>query len=171
MADDVPRSKLLFARLAIVLMIVFVALGLAKYGLSAEVISRIWQNLLERPGGAMTFRFFLQPVMAGIAAYLDGVRDARAGRDPFLYALLTDPASRVGRLNEALIATSRIILLGLLMDSIFQYIEFDVFKPGEAAIVAILLAFVPYVLLRGLVTRIARSRAGHRASGPGRSPG
>jgi hypothetical protein len=34
------------------------------------------------------------------------------------------------------------------------------FYPGEAAIVAIMLAFVPYLLLRGPVARIVRWRRG-----------
>ena len=34
------------------------------------------------------------------------------------------------------------------MDVIYQFIEFQTFHPGEAAIIALLLAFVPYLLLR-----------------------
>ena len=41
------------------------------------------------------------------------------------------------------------------MDVIYQAIVFDTFHPGEAAIISILLAFVPYLLLRGPVTRMA----------------
>ena len=113
MTEDVSKSKLFLARLVVVLMLAFVVVGLAQYGFSAEVRERIWQNLLERAGGPMTFRFLLQPIMATIAAFLDGVKDARAGRAPFLETVLTDPAKRAGRLQEAVIATARIILLGL----------------------------------------------------------
>jgi hypothetical protein len=42
------------------------------------------------------------------------------------------------------------------MDVIYQFIEFDTFHPAEAVIIALLLAFVPYVLLRGPIARIAR---------------
>ena len=42
------------------------------------------------------------------------------------------------------------------MDVIYQVMVFGVLHPGEAAIMAILLAFVPYLLLRGPVSRIAR---------------
>ena len=48
-----------------------------------------------------------------------------------------------------MIATARIILLGLVMDTIYQFIEFKTFHPAEAVIIALLLAFVPYVALRG----------------------
>jgi hypothetical protein len=104
----------------------------------------------------MTFRFILQPIMVTIAAVRDGLRDARTGRSPFLWTMLTQPAKVQGRLNEGLIATARIILLGLVMDVIYQAIVFETFHPVEAVLIAILLAFVPYLLLRGPVTRLAR---------------
>jgi hypothetical protein len=54
------------------------------------------------------------------------------------------------------VATARIILLGLVMDGIYQAIEFESFHPAEAVIIALALAFVPYLLLRGPVARAAR---------------
>ena len=156
MAAEVPKSKLFVARLVLVLMVAFVVVGFALYGFSGEVRARIWQNLLDRSSGPMTFRFILQPVMATIAAYFDGVKDARSGRGPFLETVLTNPAKRAGRLQEAVVATARILLLGLIMDGIYQVIEFKTFHPAEAVIIALLLAFVPYVVMRGLIARVAR---------------
>jgi hypothetical protein len=80
---------------------------------------------------------------------------------------LTDPAQRTVRLNEALVATARIILLGLVMDGIYQAIEFKTFHPIEAVIFALALAFLPYLLLRGVFMRAARRRF-DRAPGTGR---
>ncbi|MGL6112827.1 MAG: hypothetical protein ACRC2B_22265 [Rubrivivax sp.] len=135
------------------------------HGISGEVFSRIWQNMLDRPGGPFIFRFVLQPIMATVAALRDGLHDARTGRSPFLRTVVTDPSQRRGLLDEALIATSRIVLLGLVMDAVYQFIEFDTFHPAEAVIIALLLAFVPYVILRGLVTRIARRWVGKPSAG------
>jgi len=104
----------------------------------------------------MTFRFFLQPVMASIAALYDGIKDAQTGRSPYFWTILTNPEKRDGRLHEGLISTARIILLGLCMDAIYQIIVFETFHPVEAVIVALLLAFAPYLLLRGPCARIAR---------------
>jgi hypothetical protein len=156
MAKEVTKSQVLLARLVLGLLAGFVAGGLLWYGFSEEVRTRMWQNLFERPGGPMVFRFFLQPTMAAIAAWRDGIYDARSGRTPFFAGALTDPRQRTVRLNEALVATARIILLGLVMDGIYQAIEFKSFHPVEAVIIALLLAFVPYVLLRGLIARAAR---------------
>ena len=155
MAKSVTKSQVFVARLVVVLIVAFVVGGLIWYGFSAEVRARLWQNLFDRPGGPMVFRFFLQPTMAAIAAWRDGVNDARTGRTPYFEAML-DPAKRLGRMNEALVSTARIILLGLVMDGIYQAIEFKSFHPAEAVIIALALAFVPYLLLRGLIARAAR---------------
>ena len=106
----------------------------------------------------MAFRFILQPVMAAIVALRDGVEDAKAGRTAYFWTQLTNPVERGGRLREGLIATARIILLGLGMDVIYQLIVLKTFYPGEAVIVAVALAFFPYLLLRGPIARIARWR-------------
>jgi hypothetical protein len=156
MTESPSKSKVILARLVVVLMVGFVILGLALYGFSAEVRERIWQNMLDRPAGPMTFRFILQPVMATIAAMHDGINDARTGRSYYLWTILTDRAKRMGRLGEGLISTARVLLLGLCMDLIYQYIALDAFHPAEAVIIAVLLAFVPYLLLRGPIARVAR---------------
>jgi hypothetical protein len=155
MAAAVSQTKILLARLVVVLLIAFVAAGLVWYGFSAEVRARVWQNLLDRPRGPMTFRFFLQPIMAAIAALYDGVNDARTLRAPYFWTMLTKPAKVGGRLHEGLVSTARILLLGLCMDVIYQVIVFKTFHPAEAAIVAFVLGFVPYLALRGPVARIA----------------
>ena len=156
MTKAVSKSQVFLARLVVVLIVAFIVAGLIWYGFSAEVRARLWQNLFDRPGGPMLFRFFLQPTMAAIAAWRDGINDARTGRTPFFAGALADPAQRTVRLNEALVATARIILLGLVMDGIYQAIEFKTFHPAEAVIIALALAFVPYLLLRGLFARAAR---------------
>jgi hypothetical protein len=149
------KAQIVLAQLVVTLMIVFVALGVALYGVSAEVRERVWQNLLDRPGGPMTFRFILQPIMATIAALYDGVTDARTGRSPYLWTIFFNAEQRGGRLREGLISTARVILLGLCMDLIYQFMEFKTFHPAEAVIIALLLAFAPYLLLRGPCARIA----------------
>ena len=98
MTEAPSKSKIVLAQVVVALMIAFVGLGLAWYGFSADVRQRIWQNLLDRPFGPLTFRFILQPIMATIAALYDGVADARTGRLPYLWTILTDRTKRGGRL-------------------------------------------------------------------------
>jgi hypothetical protein len=164
MADTASRSQIRIARLAAVLIVVLLVLGLLWYGTSADVHRRIWSDIVNRPGGPMAFRFILQPAMAAICALHDGTKDARLGRNPYLWSILTDIHESPGRIREGLIATGRIILLGLLMDGIYQAVVLKTFYPGEMVIVSLLLAFVPYLLLRGPVCRIAQWWFGRKAA-------
>jgi hypothetical protein len=158
MQQTPSKTQILLARLVLVLLITFTAAGVLRYGLSEEVRHRVWEQLIERPGGPMTFRFILQPCMAAIAALRDGVNDARSRRSPYFWALLTNPFEDRQRLYEGLISTARVTLLGLCMDVVYQWIVLKTFYPVEAVIVAIALAFFPYLLLRGPIARIARWR-------------
>ena len=163
MARAATRMQLLLAKLAGALIIVFALAGLLIHGASGEVWERVYVSIAERPGGPMTFRFILQPVMACILAIIDGVRDARTGASPYFWGLLTGSAPRTDRLFDGIIATSRVLLLGLVMDVGYQIIVFKTFYPGEAAIVAVLLAFVPYLLMRGPAQRLVRLWTARRA--------
>jgi hypothetical protein len=120
----------------------------------ADVLSRLWIDLVARPAGPLSFRFILQPVMATLLGIRDGIKDARTGRSPYFWTVLHNPAERRARLREGLIATSRILALGLVMDAIYQFKVFGRFHPGEAVIVALALAFIPYLLVRGPAARI-----------------
>ena len=158
MVKTASKTEILLAQVVIVLLIAFTAFGVVVYGLSDEVRHRVWEQLIERPTGPMAFRFILQPVMAAIAALRDGIEDAKSRRSAYFWTLLTNPLERGGRLREGLISTARVILLGLCMDVIYQFIVLKTFYPAEAVIVAIALAFFPYLLLRGPIARIARWR-------------
>ena len=161
MVEAASRSQVLIARIAVAAIAVLAALGLFLYGLSADVHHRLWQDIFDRPGGPMSFRFVLQPVMAAIAAFHDGIKDARIGRTPYLTRLLSGSDDRASVLNEALISTGRIILLGLVMDSIYQFTVLKTFYPGEMVVISLALALVPYLLLRGLFSRLASRRSSH----------
>ena len=156
MTDAEPQKLSLLAKLIVVCMLVLIAAGGVWYGVSIETAKRVWHQLIDRADAPMRFRFILQPLMAAIAAILNGLKDARTGRSPYFWTMLRNPRERIERLNEGLNATARIILLGLVMDAIYQIIVLKRFYPAEAVIVALLFAFVPYVIIRGPVLRIER---------------
>jgi hypothetical protein len=104
----------------------------------------------------MSFRLFLQPAMALIFAIRDGLKDARESRPAYFYSLFTDQVNRRNRLREGFKAVSRVFTLAIVMDLIYQLIVLRWFYPMQALIVAFVLAFLPYILLRGPVNRIAR---------------
>ena len=158
------KTQILLARIAVALIVGLAVAGVIQYGVSTEVLARIWRSLVARPGGPMTFRFVLQPTMAALAALRDGLADARLGRTPYLSAVLFRADRRGSRLWEGVLSTSKILILGVVMDVVYQAVVFNEFFPAEAAIIAILLAFVPYALLRGPIGRIARLRTGRQAA-------
>ncbi len=124
-----------------------------------------WADLVGRLTGPMTFRLILQPVMAMVYAVRDGVKDAREGRPPFFRSLFSDPDTAGQHLREGVKAVGRVILLGVVMDAIYQLKVFGWVHPVELIVVVLLLAFVPYLLMRGLADRVARHWLG-----PGKVP-
>ena len=120
-----------------------------------EMIVRGWNNIVSRVGGPMTFRIILQPAMAALLAALGGLRDARENRPPYLWALLTAPSQRGDLLRHGWKAIGRVFVLAIIMDTIYQLIVLRWLYPLELVIVAILLAVVPYLLIRGPVNRVA----------------
>jgi hypothetical protein len=166
MAQTATEGQILLARLVVALIIALIALGVIWYGITAGFQQRFWHDIAERPGGPMTFRFVLQPIMAAIAAAYDGVKDARGGRSPYFWTVLSDPTKRGGRLREGVVSTARIILLGLAMDAVYQLTVLKTFYPGEMVMVALLLAFIPYLLLRGPFERLAHWWLARKAANP-----
>jgi hypothetical protein len=164
MTDAYPRELAPLSKLVLALAVALIVAGVVWHGLTFKTIERFWRDLVERPDGPMRFRFILQPSMATIAAVRDGVMDARTGRSPYIVALLRSPSERIGLLNEGLNATARILVLGLVMDVVYQLVALKMFYPAEALVVALLLAFVPYLVVRGLVVLVLRLRSGERRS-------
>jgi hypothetical protein len=139
-------------KLVVMLGILLIAAGVLWHGLTVEVLERLWRNLLDAPSGPMSFRFILQPSMSATVAIHDSVK--RTGRSRLTVA--GNPRERMGRLRGELVATARIILLGIEMDVIYQLLVFETFYPAQALLIALLLAFIPYLLIRGPATLIAR---------------
>jgi len=122
------------------------------------MILRALTNLAARVGGPMTFRIILQPLMASIFAFRDGLKDAREGRPPYLWTLITDPSQRVDLIRQGWAAVGRVFILAIVMDVIYQLIVVGWIYPLETLTVSILLAVIPYLVIRGPVNRLVRSR-------------
>ncbi len=155
MTETGSRGLGVLARLVIALAIALIVSGIIWRGLALTNVERLWRNLMDRPNGSMAFRFILQPSIATLLAVKDGLADARMGRSPYLMTLLSKSAERGDRLREGLNATARIVAIGIAIDVIYQYIELKTFYPVEALIVALALAFAPYFIVRGPISRLA----------------
>ncbi len=119
-----------------------------------DFLTRFMENFVGRIYGPMHFRMLMQPLMAVIFAVRDGRKDAREGKSAYGWALFTNPGHRRDLLREGWKSVGKIFILALVLDAVYQYIELKWFYPGEALLVAILLALVPYLLLRGPINRL-----------------
>lgn len=157
MNEAVPsRLSRAMSWVALAITVVLVVLGIAWYGLSWEVNERFWTDVFGRMHGPMTIRFYLQPTLAFVAALKDGIADARLGHKAFFWTALWDPTQPRGRLREGLMSTSQMALIGLAMDTVYQFKVFDRFYPVEAVTMVLLLAIIPYFVLRWVVEHVAR---------------
>ena len=120
-------------------------------------LQTFWAEIAARPDGLFAFRFYLQPIMATLLALRDGIKDAREGDTPYFWTVVSDPTRRAASLKEGVTATARVIGLGFAMDAAYQYFVLGAFRPLEMIVVVLLLCFVPYLLLRGIFTRLAKA--------------
>jgi hypothetical protein len=123
-----------------------------------HIWARVGSQLLARVSGPLKFRLVLQPVMASFFAIRSGLADARAGKTPYFWCLLSDPSQRMAMLKDGWKSVGKVFLLALVLDVVYQIIELRFVYVGEAIIVAVVLAILPYLILRGLVTRLARKK-------------
>ena len=120
---------------------------------------RIAGDLAARVSGPMKFRLVLQPTMAAIFAIRAGLADARAGRTPYFWTLISEPSQRAYLIKDGWKSVGKVFVLALVLDVVYQIIVSRFVYPGETIIVAFVLAIVPYLILRGLVTRVARTKS------------
>jgi len=129
-----------------------------------DLLDRVVTNLVGRVTGPLSLRLLLQPTMAVIAAISAGLRDARVNRPPYLQTLWSDPSQRRALLRLGIRDVAKILFFATLIDVVYQVIVFRWVYPGEALLVALLLAFVPYLIARGPANRIARRLLRHRGA-------
>jgi len=122
-----------------------------------DYLSGLWQEIAARPDGPMAFRFYLQPAMSIIYAIVSGLTDAREHKPPYFWALFTEPAQRVALMRDGWKSVRNVFLLAIVMDLIYQIMVLRGWRPGEGLIISIVLAIVPYLLVRGPVNRLART--------------
>lgn len=56
-----------------------------------ETIWRGWENFIARSSEPLNFRFIIQPTVAIMIAFIAGLKDAKKGNPPYLWATLTNP--------------------------------------------------------------------------------
>ena len=103
----------------------------------------------------MAFRFFVQPAVAIYFACRDGIQDARKRKPAFFWALFVSSGHRFELLCEAWRSAGRVFLMAIVIDLVYQMFVLRGFRPVQGVFVGVLLALLPYLVLRGPINRIA----------------
>jgi len=107
----------------------------------------------------MSFRLIIQPAVAIFFAIRAGLRDARNGQPPFLWTVFSNAGDRRELLRQGWKDVGTVFIVALVLDAIYQVITHSSIFTLELLLAATILALVPYAVLRGLVTRLARRRS------------
>ena len=160
---NAPRRRLTLVLAALTLFV----LALSVPGSLREALERggfylfsraFLEDIPKRLAGPGRFRFILQPSVAIFLGIRSGLADARAGRPPYLYGILLDTAMRRGLLRSGFESVVNLLLMGVLLDSVFQWVILGASYPGAALVVGPVLIAAPYSIARALSNRVARGR-------------
>ena len=119
-----------------------------------EMLSRAVEQLLGRASGPLHFRLFIMPIVVTVLGIRAGLRDAREGRLAFSW--LRNSTERRRLLRSALKDIGRVFVIAVVLDTTYQVVVFRYFYILQMLVVAFGCAVLPYVLTRGIVTRLAR---------------
>jgi hypothetical protein len=115
-----------------------------------------FEDIPKRLAGPGRFRFILQPLMAMILGVANGLVDARVGAPPYLSGVLFHRKRRMELVRSTLSTVANLLLMGILLDVVFQWIILGVAHPGAALVVGPMLIMCPYAVARALSNRASR---------------
>jgi len=116
------------------------------------------EDIPKRLTGPGRFRFILQPSIAIALGIWGGVADARMGRPPYLSGILFHRDARRELLRSGFESVVNLVLMGILLDSVFQWLILGRSHPGAALLMGPVLIALPYSFARALSNRFARAR-------------
>ena len=112
-------------------------------------------QLFGRFDGPLNLRLILQPCIAAIFGYLDGVKDARSGAPSYFCNVTQVPQpERQALIKHGWASVGKVFILACLFDCIFQYVSYKSVAILPAFTIASLLAILPYLFFRGLINRV-----------------
>jgi len=123
-----------------------------------EILIETWSMLIGRVDGPLTLRLILQPLVATFFAVRAGMKDAEQGHSPYFWRVWNHATTRRELIREGWKHVRNVFIAAVVLDSVYQFIEYRWVYPGQAVIVAIVLAIIPYIIMRGLSNRVAALR-------------
>ena len=120
------------------------------------------EDIPKRLAGPGRFRFILQPLIAIILGIAGGLADARAGRPPFLQGVFFHRDKRSQLVRSGFEAVANLLLMGILLDAVFQWIILGISHFGAALVMGPVLIILPYAIARAFTNRLARKGHSNR---------
>ena len=121
-----------------------------------EFFTRLIQDMGDRLTGPLRLRFLFQPAMAAFLAIRAGIEDERDGEPPYFLAIFSEHERWKDFVREGWKAVAHLFTIAVLMDVVYQLIALRQVYVLETLLVAVALAVLPYLLLRGPVNRITQ---------------
>ena len=111
-------------------------------------------ELFGRLDGPLNLRLILQPCIAAIFGYLDGSKDAKAGAPPYFWSIAKATVDeRHSLIKHGWGSVGKVFILAFVLDTLFQYLVAHSVAILGSILVAVILAILPYLFLRGAVNR------------------
>jgi hypothetical protein len=149
---NAPRFTLILLCITVFVLMLSAPASLAEayhrggfYVFSREFI----EDIPARLTGPGKLRFIIQPLVAIVLGIRSGLDDARKHRPRYLAALLLHRDRREFA-THGLTSIASLLLMGILIDSIVQWLILGVSYPGAALVVGPVLVVTPYVFARSV---------------------
>ena len=113
-----------------------------------------FKDIAARLSGAGRLRFLFQPAVAILLGSRDGLKDARAGLPPYLWALAFHSKHRQEFLRSTYLSVRDLVAISILLDILSQFLIFHDVHPGAAIVLGPVLIGVPFAVSRSLANRI-----------------
>jgi hypothetical protein len=107
-----------------------------------------FEDIPKRLAGPGRLRFLFQPAMAILLGWRAGLADRRAGRPPLLHGMFLHADHRARLVKETFENIGVLLLMGILVDSVVQWLLLGISYPGAALVVGPVLITVPYAAAR-----------------------
>jgi len=107
-----------------------------------------------RLGGPLNLRLLLQPTIAAIFGYRDGVKDALHGAPPYFWNVThVSPEERQQLIRHGWASIGKVFVIAFVLDCLFQFLATGYVAVVGAIVAASILAILPYLFFRGAVNR------------------
>lgn len=123
-----------------------------------------WEGVIrELTAGQGQFRLLLLPAVALVLGVRAGIADAREGTLPFGRRLREANEPRAQVMKDSVKRALDPLALAFILDVILQRLTLGYVRPLAAIIVGAALAWIPFVIVRGVMNRFwRRSHFGRR---------